>query len=144
MIIDTNRRQYGEKVKHKKKKKASKNTLAYKRDQAYKLKLNQQRNKSANEVRFIGLLMEIDVKFIWQQPFYNKERYVCVDFYFPEQNIVIELDGVEHKKRIEKDRERTNYLKRVHGVNRVIRYTNKQLALDYYNVLDSVDYELNK
>ncbi len=65
---------------------------------------------------------------------------MCVDFYFPEKNLVIEIDGKEHNKDwvIVKDALRDEYIKTVHNVKSIWRITNKQLANDIDNVKEFV------
>ena len=48
-----------------------------------------------------------------------------MDFLFKDKNLVIELDGTQHRKTVEKDRIRDEYLRRVHNLT-VIRITHKE------------------
>jgi very-short-patch-repair endonuclease len=124
-------------IKPKKKtKKKDKSVLFRNKKKAYKLMENQLNLKSPNEIIFKTLLIENGIKHTWQKPFFDIDRYVCVDFYFPESNIVVEIDGSEHNDRQQYDLERTMYLKKVHGVKEVLRVTNKQLALNHEEVID--------
>lgn len=107
---------------------------------ASKLSKQQIENDSPNERKFRHLLIEYGIKHVYQKPFFCVERFVCVDFYFPEQNIVIEIDGAEHHNEIAvaKDALRTEYIKNSHGVKHVLRITNKQLANEIENVKELV------
>lgn len=60
-------------------------------------------------------------------------RYI-VDFYCPSAKLVIELDGAQHGRPqdMEKDRERDAYLQS-RGLT-IVRYTNKQINLEFDNV----------
>lgn len=59
--------------------------------------------------------------------FYNTElsKNYCVDFLFPQFNLIIELDGTQHKLTVEKDKIRDEYITRVFGYN-IIRITHKE------------------
>lgn len=52
--------------------------------------------------------------------------YIC-DFYLPNQNVIIELDGSQHKKTKEYDDRRTRLLMARYGVTEVIRVWNAEL-----------------
>ena len=99
---------------------------------AYYLKKQQIKQKNVYELRFINILIKNNIKFIWQQPFYNSEKYYCVDFYLSKYNIVIEIDGRYHNKK--KDAKRTVYLKHNFGIKGVIRFENKELVNDYHKI----------
>lgn len=105
---------------HKKKKPAKKNRPRVKKkkkristkEAAHKLKNAQIKYRSKLEMRFKKILDENYIYHIWQQPFYTKSRYVCVDFYFPQKRLVIEIDGPHHDKNEfkNKDQERTKWI----------------------------------
>ncbi|KKP67377.1 MAG: hypothetical protein UR66_C0016G0015 [Candidatus Moranbacteria bacterium GW2011_GWE1_35_17] len=73
-------------------------------------------------------------KFRRQQSF---GKYI-VDFYCPEKNLVIELDGWQHKEQIEYDNERSKFLESLNL--KIIRFWNN----DINNNLDSVILEIEK
>jgi len=52
------------------------------------------------------------------------EPYI-VDFYCPEVRLIVELDGMSHDNRTDKDKKRTAYLEQ--KGNRLIRFTNADL-----------------
>jgi very-short-patch-repair endonuclease len=52
-----------------------------------------------------------------------KPHYRIVDFYLPEQNLIVEIDGPYHDR--EKDRKRDEELQR--GGIRILRLTNEQV-----------------
>ena len=64
-------------------------------------------------------------------------KYI-VDFYCPEKNLVIELDGWQHKEQIEYDNERSKFLESLNL--KIIRFWNN----DINNNLDSVILEIEK
>jgi very-short-patch-repair endonuclease len=53
-----------------------------------------------------------------------KKNYFC-DFFFPELNLIIELDGNQHLKTIEKDAIRDAYIKKIFGYN-ILRISHKE------------------
>ncbi len=108
--------------------------------QSVKLQKNQREQRNPNEIRFRKLLLVNKIKFVWQQPFYDLERYVCTDFYLPDENIVIELDGFHHENQKEYDLKRTIYLKKVHKVKKVVRIKNSELS----SITNKILFELIK
>jgi len=100
------------------------------------LRLHQIKFDSPNERKFRHLLIEYGIKHVWQQPFLCDKRHVCVDFYFPEHNIVIEIDGIEHDA--VRDAERTRYIKGTHNVKEVLRITNRQLITNREDIIELV------
>ena len=55
--------------------------------------------------------------------FYNHYDFFIADFYLPDYNIVIEIDGKQHELDKEYDSYRTNILKSL-GVRKVLRFKN--------------------
>ena len=80
-------------------------------------------------------LKEYDTKFLRQKPIGN---YI-VDFYCAQAKLVIELDGSQHYKEInvEKDTERTKFLKQ-YGLT-VIRIPNNQVTQNFSGVCEYID-----
>ncbi len=95
-----------------------------------KLQLNQRKLKNPNELKFRDYLKANNINYIWQQPFFDIDRYVCVDFYLSDYNMVVEIDGLIHEDQKQKDFERTMYLKKKHNVIKVIRFTNKNVLFN--------------
>ena len=63
-----------------------------------------------------------------------------VDFCAPRKKLIIELDGSQHLKQEDQDRERTIYLEH-HGY-KVIRFWNDQVMNDLEGVIRAIIYEL--
>ena len=80
-------------------------------------------------------LKEYDTKFLRQKPIGN---YI-VDFYCAQAKLVIELDGSQHYKEInvEKDTERTKFLKQ-YGLT-VIRIPNNRVTQNFSGVCEYID-----
>jgi len=116
--------------------KRAKKPIQKRKHQALKLAESQIKQQNPNELKFRKLLIEFGIKHIYQKPFYCEYRVCCVDFYFPKNNIVIEIDGENHYTESAKhnDLDRTKYLKETHGVKDLLRVTNKQVA----NEIDTV------
>lgn len=55
----------------------------------------------------------------------DKVKTYFVDFYFPELSLVIELDGTQHEKTTEYDKDRDCYISSVYGVH-IIRISHKE------------------
>lgn len=110
------------------------------RKQSNELSKNQIRNKNPTESLLRYAMQKAKINYEYQKPYYNIDRYVCVDFYLPDLNIVVELDGFSHKGREDYDIERTMYLKRRHNVKRVVRFTNHEAM---YEMDKIIDYLLN-
>ena len=109
---------------------------------AKKLRTNQRSLNNPNELAFKYILFDLDIKNVWQKPFYSSERFVCVDFYLPGFKIVIEIDGPNHNKRKKKDQDRTYYLKRKHKIRKVLRFTNHQVRNERMEVINILLNEL--
>lgn len=77
---------------------------------------------------------QLGYKFRRQQSF---GKYI-VDFYCPEKNLVIELDGWQHKEQIEYDSNRSNFLEKLNL--KILRFWNN----DINNNLDNVVLEIEK
>lgn len=81
-------------------------------------------------------------KFYRQYPFFHditgKETFFVTDFFCYEDKLIIELDGIYHKYRLQEDKERTKILNTL-GL-KVIRFNNE----DIMNNLEEVLLELEK
>lgn len=79
------------------------------------------KNQTNAELAFKALLKLANIKYEFQKIiFYNNSFYI-VDFYIPDKNVVIEIDGNHHD--IVKDKVRTENLLR-EGISRVHRFKN--------------------
>lgn len=67
------------------------------------------------------------IKYISEHPFkrLDKVKTYFADFYFPELSLVIELDGTQHEKTKEYDKDRDHYISSVYNVN-IIRISHKE------------------
>lgn len=83
--------------------------------------------KSYLEASFEKWLIEKGLTFDTEVHYRNSElnRSYYVDFLFKDKNLVIELDGTQHRNTVEKDKIRDEYLTRVHCLT-VVRVTHKE------------------
>ncbi len=84
--------------------------------------------RSYLEISFEKWLIDNEFKnFEIEKHFYNKElnKSYFADFTFKDKKLIIELDGTQHLKRIELDKERDKYIQEVYGYN-VIRISHKE------------------
>jgi len=98
--------------------KSSSQTNRLKNDVFYRSKLGRGK-KSYMESSFEEWLIQHKVNFITEKHFYNftLNKNYFVDFYFPDLNLVIELDGNQHLKTKELDKLRDEYLTTYYGLN---------------------------
>jgi len=90
----------------------------------------------------IIILKEIDENYIFQHRIMKKDlgvKGICyyLDFFFPEINLNIEIDGKQHEKNKEKDAERDEVLKRVKGID-VVRIKWKDYKDLKENILSEI------
>lgn len=83
-----------------------------------------QRKSTKSESRVGNLLIEKGIKFIHQAPFIIRERLYYLDFYLPNQNVAIEVDGGYHStsEMIEQDMARDDDFRHI-GI-RTVRIQN--------------------
>ena len=84
--------------------------------------------KSYMEDSFEKWLLENNItNFKTEEPFkhLNTIKTYFVDFYFPDKNLIIELDGTQHKYTVEKDKERDDYISSTYGM-KIIRISHKE------------------
>lgn len=79
--------------------------------------------------------------YIFQKGFYfnRQDFFFIVDFYFPEKNLVIEVDGEYHqiKEQKEKDILREEKLKKAYKL-KILRYTNNQVYTEFFKILQDI------
>lgn len=67
-------------------------------------------------------------------------RYYIADFFIPDKNIIIEVDGCFHDKQRQKDKERTKVIQEHYPNIEVLRYKWEDLRDDY--VMDKLLYKI--
>lgn len=92
------------------------------------------RDATPYELKMKLILTELGVKYEFQKIYYVGYSNYIVDFYLPEYNLVLEIDGQQHYEWNAKiyDKLRTENLVYLHGVKRVVRFDNKDMAVDTY------------
>ena len=92
----------------------------------YRKELVKKQTKS--EKKFKALLKSLKVEYKFQQVFKGEGQMRIVDFFLPDYNYVIEIDGGYHTTDLQKqkDNDRTAFLKYM-GVKKVIRFTNEEV-----------------
>jgi very-short-patch-repair endonuclease len=78
------------------------------------------RNPTAAESRFCCYLTALGLDYRFQQGFYHPFCRIA-DFYLPELNLIIEIDGPYHGA--EEDRRKDDWFTRTRGI-RIMRFTN--------------------
>lgn len=89
--------------------------------------------QTKSEKLFGQYLKELQIPFNFQKIFYTENSFYIVDFYLPQHNYVIEIDGKYHndKEQRKADQRRTDVLKDK-GITRVIRYKNSVVSRKQY------------
>lgn len=64
--------------------------------------------KDEGELRLLDILESLSVEFLYQHPM----RPYVVDFYLPQYNLIIEVDGPYHKYQKRKDSKRDSYFRK--------------------------------
>lgn len=107
------------------------------RKKAYQKKLQHVANRFRNkllinqtpaEKRVEEILNKLQIEYKSQEVFVYSRGFFIVDFYLPEHNIVIELDGYHHTlpEKAKEDSYRDMILTTENGVKRVHRLLNKE------------------
>ena len=91
-------------------------------------------NATPTEIKMKMLLTELGVRYEFQKIYYVGYSFYIVDFYLPDHNLVVEIDGQQHYAWNAKvyDKLRTDNLINLHSVKRVVRFDNKDLTVDTY------------
>jgi very-short-patch-repair endonuclease len=102
------------------------------------------KNATKYELKFKEILIKNNIKFYFQKIFKvtrgkGSVKYI-VDFYIPQNNVVIEIDGSQHNKEnnISKDSIRTEGLLTA-GVSKVIRLSNKEVNEDSEKMIKIIE-----
>ena len=101
-------------------------------------------NSTIYENKAYQILESLKIKFSKQKIYYyfqgNREHYFIVDLYIPKYKLVIEIDGSQHlkKENLEKDINRTEILLSL-GVEKIVRILNKDVNTQTIkNILEKV------
>jgi very-short-patch-repair endonuclease len=88
------------------------------------------------EVKFRDFLATLGAPYRFQHGFY-KPYYRIVDFYFPEHQLVVEIDGPSHQD-LARDRRMDGWFERERGI-KIVRLTNEQvLRGDFGSLLSTI------
>jgi very-short-patch-repair endonuclease len=81
-------------------------------------------------------ICKLGIRYRTQHPFLAQKAFT--DFYFPDYNLVVEIDDPSHNepKKIKKDRERTERLQSL-GLT-IIRFTNRQVDTELEKVISII------
>lgn len=85
------------------------------------------------EKAFRNYLATLGVYYRFQQGFYSPFHRI-VDFYLPDHNLIIEIDGPCHD--VERDRRRDEWFTRARGIP-ILRLTNDQVLRGDYRALET-------
>jgi len=107
-----------------------------------KLPYNPKLKENARELRKAGNVSEI---LFWKQVSnkkflsldFHRQKIIgnyIVDFYCPELDLVVEIDGSTHEDKIEYDRKREEYLRSL-GLN-IIHFPDREIKKDLCNVME--------
>lgn len=118
-----NRRKNAKKKKELLKEKQYQGTLLERGD---KFRKDLIKNQTPSETKFKAILKSLKVNYEFQKIFYFKNSFRVVDFYLPDYNSVIEIDGLSHNGKEDSDRRRTLQLLNS-GISVVHRFTNKEV-----------------
>jgi very-short-patch-repair endonuclease len=87
------------------------------------------RKATLAELKFLDILEENKIEYCFQKDIQCGKKFFIVDFYLPEYQCVVEIDGGYHftPEQDSKDRARTKKLLRKKMVRNVIRFTNDEV-----------------
>jgi len=89
-----------------------------------------------SEIKFKAVLKSIGVKYEYQHIIFVDEfgKFFILDFYLPDYNIGIEIDGGYHftHEQMLRDSERTKLILRKIKIRSVLRFTNNQVEVNEY------------
>ena len=97
------------------------------------IKYKLRKNATKAEIRFKSILKELKYKYEFQRTFDisggGPTKFAIVDFYLYQYQIIIEVDGQDHKREINhtKDYIREKKLLRSPVVKTIIRFTDKEV-----------------
>ena len=92
---------------------------------------HQLKNKATKPEKIVKrMLRKMGIEFKFQWIFFGKKRFVIADFYLPDFEVVLEIDGKDHYKEdaLIYDKYRTDFLKNRCGILDVIRFKNAEVT----------------
>ena len=97
--------------------------------QANKLAEDQRKHATLSELKFRNKLRELGIKYKFQYPLVcYPNHYYVLDFYLPDYNIGVEMDGPNHytTKGLEHDNIRDSLIREIHSI-KIHRVKNEEL-----------------
>lgn len=103
-------------------------------------------NPSWLEKQMMEFLDNHSIKYEFQKIFYindkngYKQRYFIADFFIPDRNLIIEMDGKQHLNQVDYDNKRTALIKEHYRKTKVIRFTYKDVTgMGWENMLKRIN-----
>ena len=103
-------------------------------------------NPSWLEKQMMEFLDNHNIKYEFQKIFYisgkdgYKQRYFIADFFIPDRNLIIEMDGKQHKEHVEYDNRRTALIKEHYRKIKVVRFTYRDIVgINWENILKRIN-----
>lgn len=84
------------------------------------------KKQTQSEKLFKAYLKSLDIAYMFQKIFYTEKSFRIVDFYLPQCNVVIEIDGKYHDDNKVSDFIRTVELEN-YGVQKIYRFSNDEV-----------------
>ena len=128
-IGKTLKKKIKEQERYEKRKQAKESHRAHRNELTRKISLEKRQslidNQTHAEKLFKAKLKAINIAYEFKKIVYTKRSFYILDFYLPDYQLVIELDGKYHedKKQKIKDNERTEELKTL-GFTKIKRFSN--------------------
>lgn len=90
------------------------------------------KNATPEELKMKLILSELNISYEFNKIYFTGMGYYYADFYLPQYNIILEIDGNQHLRTFDKewDKLRTENLIHIHGIDRVIRIKNSFMTID--------------
>ena len=85
------------------------------------------KKQTRSEAKMKVVLKELNVKYEFQKIFYTEKSFYIVDFYLPEYNVAIEVDGGYHNDKEQKIKDNNRTLKLTEDINYVYRIKNESV-----------------
>ena len=83
------------------------------------------KKQTPSEAKFKIILKELNIKYEFQKIFYTETTFYIADFYIPEHNIVIEVDGGYHSTLEQKKKDNKRTAKLIEDIEGVYRIKNE-------------------
>ncbi|MHB8871666.1 MAG: endonuclease domain-containing protein [Candidatus Doudnabacteria bacterium] len=123
----------------RKPRKPSRKTIEKRTEYSEKFKIELRENATKAELLFKSNLDLYEIEYVFQKEIITRKSFIVADFYIPELNLMVELDGGYHYNKEQREKDRVKDIEYRSRGFKVLRMQNERVStFDFLELKESV------